>query len=172
MPIQHKTSCDWEQAQALFCKGLSLRDISDQMDIPLTALRKRQTRYKWTQRKTELGQAVVKSVQSSLSEHAGAWLTQIDEYVHKVIAKVQPDTLGLKDLAIAVGIAETVDRMARRAYGLDAEQRNRPGTLVHVSVSSAGPQVQQPIAIMDIESEVQSVNPGVSNPSDKSDKPK
>lgn len=128
---------DWSQAQALYCKGVPISEISSKTGIPLTAIRKHASRHRWTATKTEAGQAVLAGVTTSLAESATRWIGKIDTFVHKALDKLDLDQLdGLEAIETAVSIAERANRMARANYGLDVQaDQGRANVQVNIGVA-------------------------------------
>lgn len=133
-----KAGNDYEAAKALSLKGQSLRQISDRLSIPYEALVKYACRHKWTVDRTRVGQVLSDHVADVGKAHVAGWIKRIDSFVHRALDKVDPTTLGLKDLATAVAVADQADRMFRRAHGLDnTPASHSPRVAVQVNLHSA-----------------------------------
>lgn len=131
-----KLPVDYNEIRSAYCKGMTLADLAKEYNVPYGALRARASREKWTASVTNVNARIHQSVTEKLASSASQWVTKIDSFVHASLEKLDPSKLNLRDLALAVGVAETADRMARRTYGLDREQQARSGTLVQVNVAN------------------------------------
>jgi phage tail protein X len=112
---------------------LPLVDLAKQYSIPYGALRARASREKWSDSVTRINERVTQSVTERIADQAHGWIAKIDKFVHAGLDKLNLADLDLDDLAKAVGIADTVDKMARRAYGLDAQAQR---TTINVAVDA------------------------------------
>lgn len=131
---------DYDQARILHAKGFNIKQIADQTRIPYEALLKYAQRHKWTSARTKAVQCVSDHVQHQLVERSSRHLLNISGFADRAIdALITKDlsTMKLSDLQTLASVADTFDRIARRTYGLDAENASRPRVNVNVNVLSA-----------------------------------
>lgn len=128
---------DYDSARILHSKGLSIRQIHEETGIPYEALLKYAQRHQWTSARTKIVQRVSDNVQAQLVERSSGHLLKISGLADKVIDKLIAQdlaTLKLNDLQTLATVADTFDKVARRAYGLDADNSSRPRVTVNVAV--------------------------------------
>lgn len=135
---------DYDAANVLHAKGLAIREISEQTHIPYDALQKYAQRQRWTEKRTKAVQSVCASVQERLAAQAEGHLLKISTFADRAIDHIAAKPLEqckLGDLATLASVADTFDRIARRAYGLDQQQAQgaRPGVMVQVNTMQAAP---------------------------------
>jgi hypothetical protein len=141
---------DWDEAKALYIKGVPLSTIAERMAISKESIRQRAFRYKWKGTKTQTQQVLSEVVSADLQENAKTWVSKLDSYVHEVINElIKRGVSGVspKDLKELVQSASTANQMARQNYGLDADQGGRSTIgLVHVVINTVP---SSPVRLLD-----------------------
>ncbi len=133
-----KAGHDYDGAKALLLKGMSLKDISDKLTIPYDALQRYALRHKWTIDKTRIRQVVSDHVGERLQQECVNWVMGIATKTTATLA-----ALGNYDFAGRVNeldpesyvrSLDTLDRIARRNYGLDGDGNARPRVTLNVAL--------------------------------------
>lgn len=154
-----KAGYDYDAAKALLLKGLNLKQISDQLSIPYAALQQTARRHKWQTDRHRVRQVVSDHVESNLTAQATRWVERISSKATETL-----DALSTYDFASKVHqlkpeewlrSLETLDRLARRTYGLDEQQGGgRPGVMVQVNavqgVAAASGETAKPAKLVEI----------------------
>lgn len=129
---------DYDAAEVLHAKGLPIKEIARQTGIKYDALQKYAQRQGWTEKRTKAVQLVCASVQEQLIEHSRRHLLSMSDLASRAISVLQSkplETLPLDDLQTLATVANTFDQVARRTYGLDAQNASAPKVMVNVQVA-------------------------------------
>jgi len=135
------TGHDYETAQTLRVKGLSYKEISERLSIPLHGLLKYGKRHGWDKTRTKAVQLVSDSVQTEMAARALKHVTRIADLADKAIENViarDLENMDIDSLSKLASIANTFDLMGRRAYKLDDDKAAKHSSLVQVNVQSNG----------------------------------
>jgi len=139
--ITQATGHDYETAQTLRVKGLSYKEISERLHIPLHGLLKYGKRHGWDKTRTKAVQLVSDIVQTEMATRALKHVTRIADLADKAIENViarDLDNMDIDSLSKLASIANTFDLMGRRAYKLDDDKAAKHSSLVQVNVQSNG----------------------------------
>lgn len=130
------TGHDYETAQTLRVKGLSYKDISTKLNIPLPGLLKYGKRHGWDATRTKAVQHVSNSVQNEMAsralKHVGRIADLADKAIENIIAR-DMENMDIDSLSKLASIANTFDLMGRRAYRLD-DEKAKTTSLVQINV--------------------------------------
>lgn len=128
---------DYDTAKALRLKGFNYSQIATQTKIPFEALKRYAHRHGWDEHRDKIGQIVSQHVGEQLEARATGHVLKISGFADKVIDNLISRTvsdLKLSDLQTLASVADTFDKIARRTYGLDAENAARPRVTVNVAI--------------------------------------
>lgn len=152
-----RTAYDYTQARNRYVKGHNIKEIAADLDLPYEGLVKHAQRQGWTKLRTEVVQHSSDAVLADIKGKLGAYVGKIDQVIHagldNVLAKGL-ETLGLRDLALALDCAEKAHRIGRQHYQLDDDKRDaKPASLtVNVAISQADNNARYTGKVIDVES--------------------
>jgi hypothetical protein len=133
-------SVDWAELRSLYVKGVSLSDLSKQFSISYSAIRNKSSRERWRDSVAKANTLVAQAATDHLQASVGSWITKIDKAVHagldNVLAKGL-ESMGLRELNLALDCAEKANRIARQTYGLDKQEIGKPASLT-INVNTGG----------------------------------
>lgn len=149
-----KCGHNYAEAKALSLKGLSLKQISDKLAIPYDTLTRYALRHKWTVDRTSIGQIVSATVTEHLQRDSVDWISRITRKARSDLDALEgyslQERVNTLDPEQYVRVLDTLDKLARRNYGLDAETGSK--TLVQVSVNPVGcPMVSDGMSVVDVD---------------------
>lgn len=138
MPRLHTASYD--NAKALFIKGMDLQSISERLSIKYGALRKYAERHKWTPLRQQTQETVSRVVAETCATTAKGHVSTVMELLGshlKALKRRDPEDLAMEDFDTATKILDRLDQIGRRAHGLDADQSvTRAPGLVQIVVNN------------------------------------
>lgn len=137
---QLDASIDWAEMRALYCKGISLSDLSRKFGIPLGTIKARSSRENWRNTVAKVNEHVLRTATDDLTASAKSWIGRMDRVVHAGLDNITAkgiEKLNLRDLAQALDCVEKANRIARQTYGLDQQQGQ---THLHLGVVVQGEQ--------------------------------
>jgi len=136
-----RTAFNYTPARNRYIKGHSIKEIAADLDLPYEGLVKHAQRQGWTKLRTEVVQHSSDAVLADIKGKLGAYVGKIDQIIHAGLDNVLSkglETLGLKDLALALDCAEKANRIGRQHYQLDEDKQAKPASLtVNVAVSGS-----------------------------------
>lgn len=119
----------WEKAKTMYLQGHTLPEIATVLQCSYAAMRAACYRGGWPKLVEEAGQAAQQAMTKSLAERGKSWGHRIADLVEKRLTHLEgmdPKKLKLQDLSTMTQITETVDKIARRTFGLDEAPVREP----------------------------------------------
>lgn len=154
---------DWEQLKLLYAKGLSFSEIAKEHNLNPSAVRVYASRHGWKESVTLANQSLHQSVCLSLKDRGKVWAGKVGDIIENYLIQVDRKghkKLGTKDLCALTNALETLDKIGRRTFELDAPTVNVGHSLAfNVNFNSRNSQGQG--VIMDVD-ELPSVENAVS----------
>lgn len=138
-PMQPVAPIDWAEVQALYVKGIGLRDLAARYGVSYTALRCRASRHKWQHTVAKARDVVTQRATEDLSVSVRSWVGKIDAFAHKTIdslIKRDPDTMSVKEIGELVSATRGLADVFRPNAGLD--RKDAGATHVHLGVMTLG----------------------------------
>jgi len=150
---------NWDLARKMFEEGVTLKSIAARTGIPYGALSKRRLRYLWqppscplpetkrTVKKTDV------DIHSKYAQQTAVWKARILDIADKHLSHVEDrsgEKISLEDLERLVRITDSVDKTARRTFGLDNEHHSTV-TLQVQSELPAQRQLEDRNAVLEVE---------------------
>lgn len=130
---------DYDTAKLLKLKGLSYKQISDQIGIPYEALKRYGIRHGWDNARDKIDKIVSQTVTEQLITQSGAHLLKMSSVAGQALDQVAQEVAALPSLDALeklARVADVFDRIARRTYGLDAQQQHmRTNVQVNIGTS-------------------------------------
>jgi hypothetical protein len=130
---------DWGTLRALFVKGMTLKEISDQFNIAYSTVKARSAREKWATTVARADDAIVQTVTKGLADSASRFIGRIDSAVHASLDNLERkgmNKLGLRDLQIALDCMDKANRIARSNYGLDKQGAASASVSIHLTANA------------------------------------
>lgn len=123
---QPGATIDWAEMRALYCKGISLSDLSRKFGINLGTIKARSSREKWRNTVAKVNEHVLQTATDDLTVSARHWIGRIDKLMHTGLAHVEErvakgHTVKTSELVQLMDAAEKANRIARLNYGLDKQ---------------------------------------------------
>jgi hypothetical protein len=148
--VRSRISADvWQQVKTAYASGIGLREIARNMSIPEGTVLARAKRESWTQQ-IQNAKALVKredtatavtpfeavsaSIQQRGERHVGRMANIVEKTLPHVEA-MQPDTI-----LDCIDDVDTLDKVARRTFGLDTENGNGGNVMVNVALLEIPPE--------------------------------
>lgn len=144
---------DWGIIRTLYAKGYNWAQISKQTGHSHNAIRQYAGRHGW-QRDEKTMRAVIKS-DLAVKERAESWTLRMMSLCESQMSQIETKSkgkLGIYALETLVRVANTLDLIARRTFGLDTEHHVQHTHLVSVG-RLAGELAVSDDEIIDVETE-------------------
>lgn len=142
-----KGSIDWAPIKRDWNNGIAVAEIREKYGIGLSSIYSQAKRHRWTRRETIIrgktvpvnptavaGKAVEKAIETTVSqqvpaiqqavrEKLNAWFQKVlvtTDRLHKQVDEMSEGRLEVEEIKSLSSSLETVDRVARRTFGLDS----------------------------------------------------
>lgn len=152
-PMQPGATVDWAEMRALYCKGISLSDLSRKFNVSHGTIKARSSREKWRNTVARVNEHVLQAATDDLSASAKHWIGRIDRLMHAGLNHVEERVqkgkeLRTQELQQLLDCAEKANRIARSNYGLDKQEST---THLHLGVINAAGLQHRQLAVVDVE---------------------
>lgn len=148
-------NADWATVKALYAQGFNFSQIAKRTNLPPGAIRKHAERAGWKATQASVTASVLSD--SSTAERAQNWVVRMMALVETQMSQLESKCkgkVGVKALETLVRVANSLDVIARRTFGLDSEAR-----VQHLVVHRGSDIAEVPTkgAIVDVSSTVSTV---------------
>lgn len=153
---------DYDSAKVDALKGMNLSEVGRKHNIPYAALQQYARRHKWMSDKTRVRQVL----ENHFADETKSWVAKLSTRAHAVMDALntydfQPGKLKPMEWLQAV---DTLDRIFRRAHGMDKVEASKPASLTINMAVTAGTDAAPVGKVIDVDGAV------VADASDKAPK--
>lgn len=129
-PAKKKTvhNVDWHGIRLLFATGTTLEEISENTKIPIGTLHARSSREGWGKDRERVEALAVEAREktqaliASMPQRGQNWVHRVAQQTDRAMNIIEQEPIEtLADVKKVTGVLDSVDRVARRSYGLDEE---------------------------------------------------